>query len=329
MAKRVRGPQVRVKYNNRDITRNISSSTISVRYDDSYSGESDTISLTFENRDLRWLKSWFPAKGDLMEVEIRFEGIRLPCGEFEVDTIEVAGPPDRVTLKGIGVKFDSNLREERTESWESVRLSEIVEAVASFAGMGSYIELAEDLELERVEQNRQSSLNFLKELAKEYDVSFKATNNTLYFISTGLLESRPATYIMRRRWCSNYSFRDKSRDIYRGVLLECLDPESGEKREYKEEWDCPRESASYLKVNKPFSSEGEAAALARGLFREHNGKEQTGSISCAGNAKLLSGMILEVKEWGEFDGLYMIEKSSHNVSRSGYSTTVELTKTIS
>lgn len=324
MAK-IRQPVIVVKYNDTDITRNISKYITNLRYEDNHTGESDTAEITLDNRDLRWINSWYPVKGDKLEIDIYFEGIHLPCGEFEVDEIEPSGFPDVITLRGIATKFNNNLREEKTRAFENVTLAEIVREIADESNMATYIEIKEDLQLSRVEQNQKNDLAFLGELAGEYDISFKATGNTLYFISTELLHDRPYTYIMRRRYSKSYSFRDKTHKVYKGVVIEYFDIEAGEKKEYTEDWECPRSSADYLRVKKNFESEADAKKKALSLKRQNNGGEKTGGFSCGGNAKLLAGMVLRVEGWGVYDGNWFIEKTCHNINRdAGYTTSMEI-----
>ena len=57
-------------------------------------------------------------------------------------------------------------------------------------------------------------------------------------------------------------------------------------------------------------------------LREKNSKEYTGYIECDGDISLVTGVAIELKNWGEFDGKYIIKKAIHTIRGSLYTTKI-------
>ena len=55
-----------VSYNGKRIDTKLAEYLQSFSYTDVASGESDSLSLNINDRDRKWIKSWFPSKGDTM-----------------------------------------------------------------------------------------------------------------------------------------------------------------------------------------------------------------------------------------------------------------------
>ena len=59
-----------VSYNGKRIDTKLAEYLQSFSYTDVASGESDSLSLNINDRDRKWIKSWFPSKGDTMAATI-------------------------------------------------------------------------------------------------------------------------------------------------------------------------------------------------------------------------------------------------------------------
>ena len=92
-----------VLYDNKNITSDISKYLLSITYNDKTDGESDDIEIELEDVDALWQNSWYPEKGASLKVTIG----DLNCGVFEIDEIEVKGPPSTVNIRGaaVGIKI--------------------------------------------------------------------------------------------------------------------------------------------------------------------------------------------------------------------------------
>ena len=77
-------------------------------------------------------------------------------------------------------------------------------------------------------------------------------------------------------------------------------------------------------MNQKADSIDDAKKIAEKKLRESNKREITGSITLVGDMRFLGGNNVTISGWGKFDGKYVIEKATHAIGSSGYTTTLEL-----
>ena len=65
-------------YGHKDITYDITPYVTSISYHDSIKNESDTIAITLDDTDGRWIKEWYPGKGDTLALHMGYQGEKLP-----------------------------------------------------------------------------------------------------------------------------------------------------------------------------------------------------------------------------------------------------------
>src|SRR5271154_4179196 len=91
----VRSPQWVLSYEGVNISADISRMVIGVTYLDHLSGLSGEAEVIIEDHDQRWQGAWYPSLGDGLNLAIGYRGeALLPCGDFQVDELELTGPPD-------------------------------------------------------------------------------------------------------------------------------------------------------------------------------------------------------------------------------------------
>lgn len=83
-----------------------------------------------------------------------------------------------------------------------------------------------------------------------------------------------------------------------------------------------------LKVNASASSQADALRQARNALRNANKEAGKASFELMGMVEAVSGVTLTVKGFGKFDGKYIIVSATHNVSGSGYTTSIEIRKVL-
>ncbi len=128
-------PVVKIFYNGRNISQEMSQYLISVRYTDKVIGESDEIEIQLEDTDGRWMDGWYPVKGDRIKLQYGFDDTILDCGEFEVDEISLSGPPDTVSIRAVAAWVTTPMRTRDSKAHENKTLREIVQYVASKNGL--------------------------------------------------------------------------------------------------------------------------------------------------------------------------------------------------
>ena len=318
---KVKIPVWNMLWNGRNVTDYLTPYVLSVTYEDVYHGESDTIEITIENRDLRWLQSWYPEKGDTVVLNIGYKDEpHLPCGEFEIDEIEFSGSRtsgDTVHLRGIATQFKKSIREKRTIAYENTTLSKIVKLIAERNGMNAVIELDADPTFRRIDQKQKADLTFLRELAEKYNASVKVQGNTVYFISNDRLKDRKPALTIERKDVISYSLRDKTHNIYKGIIITYHDPKTKKLLKYREDWTGYKAGADYLKINEKVESLEEAKIRARAERFKYDSREKTGRITVLGNPQIMAGLVVALSSFGLMDGNWLIERTRHTISRSG------------
>ena len=104
----------------------------------------------------------------------------LDCGQFELDSVDVSGPPNTITIKATALPYSAQIRQtERSKAWESYTLSGIANEMAAANGMACMYLSNSDPSYSRVEQYKQSDIAFLSKLCHEAGISLKATNNLI------------------------------------------------------------------------------------------------------------------------------------------------------
>ena len=79
-------------------------------------------------------------------------------------------------------------------------------------------------------------------------------------------------------------------------------------------------------MHQQVSSQAEADRLAKKKLREKNCEEFTGSFSSDGNMGLCAGETIEMLGFGNFSGKYIITQAKHDISSSGFTSSVEIRK---
>ena len=83
-------------------------------------------------------------------------------------------------------------------------------------------------------------------------------------------------------------------------------------------------SGQEYRLRKRVTSKAEAERLAKATLRKVNLRRVTGSLTLIGDPSLLAGCVIACEGFGSFDGNFIIESSSHDVSGSGYTTSLQL-----
>ena len=175
-----------VVYNGIDICNNLSPYIESFSYEDSVD-ESDTISISLSDRDLKWSRTWLPEKGDKISPSIilenwNYEGEKMTvlCGVFLVDDYSFSCPPFSCTINGVSAPVDTSFKEsENTKTWENATVRLIANEIASKYNLKLIFEVGEDITVSKTEQDKQADSEFLKNLCEKYGLGIKVYSNRL------------------------------------------------------------------------------------------------------------------------------------------------------
>lgn len=333
-----------IKYNNKDISADISKYLKSISYTDNLSGEADDLQITLEDKAGLWQSTWMPEKGALLDVMLQQkywqtlsalpQSLRL--GLFEIDEITSSGYPSEVQIKAVSAPDNNTLRgTERSRSWEKAKLQVIANDIASAAGMSLFWDTEENPVLDRAEQTEQSDLSFLYAICKDKGLALKISDKKIIIFDEAKYEAekakitivKPGTVYKKESGMkylfvgTGYSLRTKIRDIYAACRVSYQQGSS--KSNIEATYTAAGKKGKTLQVNEQVESVAEALNLAKKRLREKNKDEVTGSLNMLGNFVLLSGVTVNLLGFGAFDDKYLITGASHDIG-SGYTTNIDV-----
>lgn len=311
-------------YSGADITGDIAEDVISITYTDADHGKSDEIEARLEDRYHKWKGRWYPEKGDQLELWIGWRGRGLlPCGKFEVDEIEFEGAPDTVVVRGVSAPITESLRTRNTRAFEDQTLREIAEAIAGEHGLSVEGEI-DEVTIERVTQNDERDLQFLRRLAEEYDHVFAVRGEVLFFQRIADLEAQDPAAVIPRGEMKRFSVRDRTHEIYKSCTVSYHHPGTNELIEVTVE-DENIEFGDELKIKDRVDNREQAEKRAWAELRRHNAQRIKGRIEIVGDHRMVAGNVIALAGLRGLDGRYYVETSRHRVDRtSGYTTEVEV-----
>lgn len=258
----------------------------------------------------------------------------LDCGQFELDSIDASGPPDTVTIKATALPFTSTVRQtKKTKAWEAYHLSGIANEIAQKNGMSCLYLAAEDPWYDRAEQYCTPDIQFLSQRCKAAGISLKATNNSLVLFDQAEYEGKSEVQIIRKGdgTYTKHKVKTSSADTKYASCRVSWTDEQGRKIEgiaRVEDYKADDETNQQLDIRAKVSSIAEAEKLAAKMLRMHNLYQKTASFTLPGSPLLIAGSTVMLEDWGAWSGKYIISKAKHTVSASGYTTQIDLRKTL-
>jgi uncharacterized protein len=323
-------PYFSLIYQGVDISSEMDPLTTSIRYTDNHHGKVDEIDVTVQDKDGRWKGSWKPEPGDTMSLTI-FDGKggMLPCGTFEMDEPEASGDRggDTMTIRGLAAPISKPLRTSKTRAFEKQSLRAIASKVASENGLTLEGDI-DNLTFERVTQRRERDLEFLTRLAEDTGHYFTVRGKRAVFTSIKSVDSRAAALTISHTQfgtiLTNYRLKEQTAETYSKAKVKHMH-DRDKKLIDEEEEDGDVKTGDTLNITgERVESPAHAKALARSRMHFKNRKRRSGSISLIGDVRALAGVVVDMTDFGKYSGRYLIDRSTHDMSRSGYTTEAEL-----
>lgn len=320
----------RLIYRGIDISTDIADQVIEVNYTDHWHGENDEIDITVHDKDGLWKGSWFPEHGDTMELFLSDDGVRfVPCGTFELDEPNASGGRggDTMTLRGLAAPISRALRTQNTKSYENMTLEAVVKDAVSRTGLTLEGVIA-PLFFRRITQRKESDLEFLTRLANDTGHYFSVRGSRAIFTSYRSIDGQDPVLTIDLNDKArdqgpliDYDLKFQSAGTYSKGSIRYSDPDLKDTVGFEEE-DAEVKTGDEMKIRgERVESQANAEALLKARMHMANRKRKTGFISTVGNMKIIAGNVIALTGFGRFDDHYVIDRSTHSVSRSGFFTT--------
>ena len=321
----------------KNVTEEISSYVKGISYTDILSGEANTAEIELHDVNKVWRADWFPQRGDEVTIDLMRidwnggdEIENLSLGSFEIDEFEYEssfGGGNKAKVKLNSIANSSGLRSiNESRSWEKVKLSKIAQDIASESGMTLFYDAEDDPEIERAEQSEKSNLAFLQKLCKDNYLILTVADKKLIICDEKKLEEQEpvCTLTYGESAIKRFSAKATISKIYKSCEVKYKHGKKSEEITGKFE-DPAKSKGMTLKVNKKISTQAEAEKLARNELRQKNKQEMKITLTLVGNFMYLSGNVIQLAGYGEFDGKYIVEKANHKIG-NGYEVNIDLRK---
>lgn len=327
-----------------DITSDIRPYFLSATYTDDTDDLADDLKITVQDRDEVWTEKWLQdaveaAAGDKLSMsavitpENWMKSGTLKTGAFELDGVDASGPSAVVTIKGTSLAFSGDLRQtKKSRAWENCSLRSIAYEIAAGGGMGFLYESGTNPSYDRVEQTKQSDIDFLKKLCQDAGISIKATDGKLVLYDQATYEAKAAVLTIEKGAKGGYikySLSSGSADTkYSKCRVRYMDPATGACIEGTAE-DGNVSGDQCLEITAKVGSVGEAQTLAKKRLRLHNKLAKTATFTMPGDVGLVAGVTVQLKGWGGWDGKHIVTRATHTVGSGGYTTQIRMRKVLS
>lgn len=311
-----------VLYNSKNITEDVTRYLLMLTYSDKTHGESDEIEIELEDVDGRWRNNWYPEKGAKLTVSIG----QLNCGVFEIDQIDLKGPPDTVTIRGMATGIVNSLRTKKSDAHENKTLRQIAEKVAQKNSLTIAGEIPE-ITIGRATQNQETDLGFLKRIAGQFGIVFAVRESVITFTAVYDLEKRGVSFVLDKTDLTTYSLKDKATGAVKSAKVRSKSAKDNAKVEADIEYKKWQEEEGYkyddienqdeAVTHERVENKQQAEAVAKAIMHLSASNQQEGSITIKGNELAVAGNNFTLEGLGKISGKFNIKESTHKIDKSG------------
>ncbi len=309
-------PIIKLFANDQDVTNTINLNASKIEFRDESGTISDEITLNIEGEFKKpkyedELKLWIGTKE---------EGL-FYCGIFKVQTSTASqGSSSSIEITATGADFSSGLKVKRSQSYENVSLTKVVEIIAARYDLKIASDFM-DIYLVHLEQTNESDLHFLKRLADENNALFSIKNNNIIF-KKKIKNNKKSTDLPRFSLDVNENtsirIENTNKTLYRSCKAIWRDTKDNIQKSITVGSDEP------IKIIKDsFVNEAQAKLKAQAALEKANSGIKSGSIGSYG-FEIYAGGILDITGTLEDDGDYDIESVHHTIDESGWNITIDI-----
>ncbi len=331
----VRTPRWDLWYDGQNIGGRVSPMLVSITYTDHVGHSSNDLEFELEDREKRWQAGWFPTQGDLVRLAIGYDGEELlSCGDFQVDELELEGPPDVMKMRCIAAYITPALRTHNSRGYENQTLLSIASTIAKKHGM-SVVGLPDSINVAfaRVTQKHENDLSFLRRIANDHNYDFRVQGTRagaamqLVFYSRSAVEAAAPATTIHRTDAMKFYFKSKTHQTYKAAQVSYQNPASKSLVMASVNASPVPASGDTRKLVVRAENAQQATLKAQAALHNHNMLAVTGTITMPGSTAVIAGNNVMLSGFGVFDDVYQVTSAKHKLTRAeGYITEAEVRK---
>lgn len=316
----MRHAELALTYRGVDISGSIANDLQSFEYDENASGDADSLSISLDNRSLRWMNKWLPQGGDSIRAVLRAydwnkpgEKRALDCGIMTVDDPEFSGPPDAVTLKALSTPAASGWNDELGDkTWESISMRQLGAYVAGKYGLAYTYDVPKDFVISALKRTDKTDADLLTSTAEKYNIRVKIYANRLVLYDMATYEARkPVKTITRgQSGIISYSFSKPTVGTGYSACTVTYNLPDGNKNILYTFRIATGGKSLHENVSVDDAAQAEMAAKAK--LREANEKACAGTLTLDLDLQLAAACTVQVAGFGALSGKYFIDTCNHS-----------------
>ena len=308
-----------VTYKGKKLDEKIQERITSFAYTDIASGSSDSVSITLENIDKKWLNAWFPEKGATIMVKAVVKNWEksgkkrtFTCGTFVIDDISFSGRPLTATIGAVAVPADTGFKAtKRSKTWEDVTIEQIASKIAEAAGIKPYYS-APSIKISELEQSNETDSSFLYSLCAKYGLAMKVYNQKLVIFDEEEYEKKQKIVTVDEKDMLSWSFNTTVDGTYTGVKLTYTKPSAN-----KTTTVTVGTSERLYEYSAQVDGQYDAELQAMAKLRSENKKAKTMEMKIMANEDIIASGIIKVTGLGKANGLYYVDQVKRSIG-TGY-----------
>lgn len=305
-----------IAFNGHNVTGVLNDYLKDVRYEDVAKDRCDSLDLTVHNINKEWLNAWYPKKGDEVVCKIVYGGYNkdgsdctMNCGAFIVDEISFSGDPATMKISALGVpRYHSFTQEPRDAKWNKLTIEKILSKIARRYEM-NYEYHAPSISVETAEQTDQDDAAFLYSICRAYGLNMKVYQDKIIVFDPALLEQKEAVATLTPNSFvdDGWSITDSLDGVYNGCYV-TVGTGASAKKWYFGTVAKDSKDARIVRIRQ--SAENKADAKYKALAAINSSNEE--AVKMSGDIwptpAITAGTCVVVKDFGEPDGKYFVEK---------------------
>jgi len=290
----------------------------------------DQLDIVLDDSDGRLA---LPKTGAILSVQIGWKqgsdvvpGL-VDKGNFKVDEVAHAGPPDQITIRARSVDFTSDLKTRREKGWHATTLGAIVDQVAAHHGLKPRCAPAlASIAVTAKAQSRESDLAFLRRLGRERDAVATIKRGALILSPIGAATTPSGraipTLTIHRRDGDTHNFSRQKRDDVPGVAATWHDRKAGKRQTFT-----AGNADGAKKLSRVYGNEDDASAAATAAHSRGQREPVSLDLNFAlGRADVSPEQKVTVVGYkAEIDAVsWIVGEVSHSLGDRGFATKIKL-----
>lgn len=304
----------------------IRKSATALTYTDIASGESDRISVTMQDISSAWIGERKPERGATLGAAVfltnwKGTGVTsLIYGNFTLDDITFSGRPLTCVLDGVSVPISEDFKSlQKTKTWEKTTIKDIAAEIAAAAEVVLVYD-AGTVQIDEIEQNRETDSSFLYSLCEKYGLAMKVYALQIVIFDITAYEEKDAVATLNETDMLSWSYNSTVEGTYTGVTFSYTNPDIKDTLSVT-----VGEEGRMYSVNSQASSKYDAELQATAKVNEANRNIETMNVSIPANLGIVASQCVNIAGLGRISGKYYVDKAVHSVG-SGYKMQLTLHK---